>query len=162
MGGPFNFIPRSSSLSRSQLPRELHSSGVEQVKLEHVEHYEKPDSYPALPPSGPRPAAKSTHATFEPSKAFVRQLTTKSEYRCSPWATLRAAWCLCPTGARRRDLLAQQLNIQMGGSLTVTRISCGTACRGQEAISGLKGHTVCGRQASPGHAAEGARAGGGR
>jgi len=94
MGGPFNFIPRSSSLSRSQLPRELHSSGVEQVKLEHVEHYEKPDSYAALPPSGPRPAAKSTHATFEPSKAFVRQLTTKSEYRCSPWATLRAAWCL--------------------------------------------------------------------
>ena len=80
MGGPFNFIPRSSSLSRSQLPREL-QSGVEQVKLEQAEPYNKPDSYVSLPPSGPRPTAKSTHATFEPSKAFVRQLTTKSEYR---------------------------------------------------------------------------------
>ncbi|KAK9825657.1 hypothetical protein WJX81_006313 [Elliptochloris bilobata] len=81
MGGPFNFIPRSSSLSRSQLPRaELHN-GADQVKLEQAEPYNKPDAYASLPPTGPRAAAKTTHATFEPSKAFVRQLTTKSEYR---------------------------------------------------------------------------------
>ncbi len=78
---PFNFIPRSSSLSRSQLPRADLTTGPEQVKVEQAEPYNKPDAYASLPPQGPRAAAKSTHATFEPSKAFVRQLTTKSEYR---------------------------------------------------------------------------------
>ncbi len=75
---PFNFAQRSSS--RTAMPREDHT----ELKLEKMDlHAPVSVKEAGLPPAAGRYAGKPPHlsGTFEPSKAFVRQLATKSEYR---------------------------------------------------------------------------------
>lgn len=75
---PFNFAQRSSS--RTAMPREDHT----ELKLEKLDlHAPVSVKETGLPPAAGRYAGKPPHlsGTFEPSKAFVRQLATKSEYR---------------------------------------------------------------------------------
>ncbi|CAL8461977.1 g1508 [Coccomyxa elongata] len=75
---PFNFAQRSSS--RTAMPREDHT----ELKLEKMDlHAPVSVKETGLPPAAGRYAGKPPHlsGTFEPSKAFVRQLATKSEYR---------------------------------------------------------------------------------
>ena len=79
---PFNFAQRSSS--RTAMPRDDHSD----LKLEKMDLHAPVSAKEAgLPPAAGRYAGKPSHlsGTFEPSKAFVRQLATKSEYRSGPW-----------------------------------------------------------------------------
>lgn len=80
---PFNFAQRSSS--RTAMPRDDHTD----LKLEKMDlHAPVSTKEAGLPPAAGRYAGKPPHlsGTFEPSKAFVRQLATKAEYRSVPRA----------------------------------------------------------------------------
>ena len=101
---PFNFAQRSSS--RTAMPRDDHSD----LKLEKMDLHAPVSTKDAgLPPAAGRYAGKPPHlsGTFEPSKAFVRQLATKSEYRSVPWRNAPSVYlCYQVDGGRSQTLSA--------------------------------------------------------
>jgi hypothetical protein len=73
---PFNFAQRSSSRTA------VHAPTVD-LKVQNLDLNASSIKEASLPPAPARYGGKPPHlsGSFEPSKAFVRQLATKSEYR---------------------------------------------------------------------------------
>ncbi len=74
---PFNFAQRSSSRTAAHAPVQA------ELKVQNLDLNASSVKEASLPPSNARYSSKPPHlsGTFEPSKAFVRQLSTKAEYR---------------------------------------------------------------------------------
>lgn len=102
---PFNFAQRSSSRTAAHAPVSA------ELKVQNLDLNASSVKEASLPPSAARYSSKPPHlsGTFEPSKAFVRQLATKSEYRsgaahCAPPRWLVRACTFC---ARSRNRAGQ-------------------------------------------------------
>ena len=75
---PFNFAQRSSSRTA------VHAPATADLKVQNLDlNASSGIKEASLPPAPARYGGKPSHlsGSFEPSKAFVRQLATKSEYR---------------------------------------------------------------------------------